>query len=176
MTNNDKTIALKWANAVLDDLDHYAPIEHAAARHIIKTTPSPTMAELDWKDNEHTLAGATLDIGDGPENVIMTAHSGVYIFYVTKDGKPDYDYSRFFTPNGKRYELHEAGTADVTPPKTLTTEKDYNEAADGTVAASPDGMPFLKQRSVWRYLNIVKRDDEMANAQPRVVLRDGWNG
>lgn len=60
--------------------------------------------------------------------------------------------------------------------KTLATEKDYNEAADGTIAASPNGMPFLKQHSVWRYLNVAKRDDEMANAKPRVMLRDGWNG
>ena len=178
MTNNDKKLALDWANTVLADLGHYSNAEHAAARRIIATTPALTMDELEWKDSEHTLAGATLDIGNGPQNVTMAARIGTSIFYITEDGEPDYKHARFFTPNGKHYELHEAGAADVATPKTLATEQDYENAPEGTIVALPGlgSVPLLKRDGKWHRDRLAFGSKELADDSPVAVLRDGWNG
>lgn len=60
MNNNTKRLAREWAERIKAAPEGtYTPRAIAAAEHILATTTPPTMAEVEWNNEEHHLAGAT---------------------------------------------------------------------------------------------------------------------
>lgn len=102
------------------------PKQRAAADHILATTEPvlSTMADMHWFEDEHRLAGATTIEG---LDVVMLWYDTRRDLIIT-DGLI---YSReMLVPNGKKYELHEVGTAepDVSRARELVEDlaRDHN--------------------------------------------------
>ena len=134
------------------------------------------MDEVAWSDEEHALAGAVMDIGGGPIDVVMLAGSVDGIDYVTLDGKFGYEPRYYFTPNGKKYELVEVGAPEEPEhPETLTTVEDYRTAPSGTISVELNGYPWLKVNSaIWESRSLEFSPQTMFMHGPHSVLRWGW--
>lgn len=174
--NNTETqrLAREWAKFALT-VPEGSPGSRAAAEHILATTTEPTMADIIWDDEEHTLTGATLNYGSGPTDVTMfDKDCDSFITYVTLGGKVDCEPAHYFTPNGKKYELREVGAPEQPEhPATLVTEQDYANAPVGTVVAKPGDFAWTKgYDGEWRGPSRLT-SREMARI-PRQVLREGW--
>ena len=140
--SNEK-LARQWAesrnpNSLSEDA-------RAAREYILATTTPQTMADEEWSDEKHVLAGATL-LTDNDEqvDVVMLAKDISIIDYTTLDGKHGYEHCSYFTPNGKRYELREV-TDTPEHPETLRTLEDYENAPIWTIVTGPVlGPAYLK--------------------------------
>lgn len=166
-------LAREWAQTTQPKGDAKT---RAAIEHIMATTPQ-TMADVVWDDEKHTLAGATLDIGHGPQNVTMTGRHGSIIYYITEDGRADYAYRSELTPNGKKYKLAEV--TEPEHPETLSTVEDYEDAPEGTIIANPGDMPWIKEDGHWRSPIFRQSSESLALTvvgNDRPVLRWGENG
>ena len=171
--SNEK-LARQWAesrnpNSLSEDA-------RAARAYILEHVAPQRMDEVAWSDEEHALAGAVMDIGNGPVEVIMlSVDSDGYLAYATLDGRVAHEMRYEFTPNGKRYKLVEVGAEEPAHPETLTTEEDYRSAPVGTIAIDQNGYPWVKtDAALWssRYLEFVPQTMFMHG--PHTVLREGW--
>ena len=120
--SNEK-LARRWAesrnpNSLSEDA-------RAARAYILDHTTPQSMDEVAWSDEEHALAGAVMDIGGGPIDVVMLAGSVDGIDYATLNGKFGYEPRYYFTPNGKKYELVEVTDKPENPvePSTKTMDE-----------------------------------------------------
>lgn len=175
MTNEKEKLAREWAESKLAmPTGHLDADVLAAADHILATTTEPTMDEVEWNGDTHALTGAVVDVGGGPVDVVMLAGSVDGIDYATLDGKFGYEPRYYFTPNGKKYELREV-TDKPEHPETLRTLEDYENAPEGTIAASNGKweVPYMKQNGLWWHRGIACSNEHMArNCHP--VVREGW--
>lgn len=126
MSNNTARLARQLAEGA--NPDNLTDTAKAAREHILSTTDPLTMADVDWDDEKHHLAGATLP--SGYEVVMMWPDDSM--------DKIDTDKGTFrrgrLTPNGKHYELREIGTPEQPAhPTTLETVEDYVNAPVGTI-------------------------------------------
>ena len=138
---SNENLARRWAesrnpNSLSEDA-------RAARAYILDHTTPQSMDEVAWSDEEHALAGAVMDIGGGPIDVVMLAGSVDGIDYATLNGKFGYEPRYYFTPNGKKYKLVEV-TDQPEHPETLTTVEDHEDAPIGTVVAATDRRVWLK--------------------------------
>lgn len=175
MSDKDlKVSARRWAweymlcNGELPE--HAQDDEYRAAQHILATTSPLTMADEDWDEGDHYLAGCMTQYG---EMVMLRPHGANLLVHDLNSGLTEIWDRDDATPNGKRYELVEA-TGDEHP-ETLSTLEDYENAPVGTVVALNGCFPYVKQgRGVWaNTFDDTCSDDWMAGA-PRKVLRWGW--
>ena len=177
MTNERERLAREWATSTLPKGDAKTM---AAIEHIMATTKEPTMADVEWDDEKHYLAGA-ID-AEGHEVVMIDAErENIRVCYVDEINlvyAPVLESPKNLTPNGKRYELREAGTVKeslIVHPETLTTLEDYEGAPEGTIVASNGKweVPHMKQNGLWWRSGIACDNEFMArNCHP--VLRWGW--
>lgn len=179
MTNEKEKLAREWAEQVKSVPEvNYGPKANAAADHILATTTKPTMDEVEWDAKKHVLAGATLlTNNDEQVDVVMLAKDVSIIDYATLDGKHGYEHYSYFTPNGKKYELHEAIGGEH--PETLTTVEDYEDAPTGTVMSMPSGLVLMKEwKGTWRAAGLTHplENEVLADSSdiPAIVLRKGW--
>ena len=171
MTGRDERLARQWAK---ETLDNSAPIPsematQAAARHIMATT-TPTMADIEWDDSEHTFAGATVMLG-GPTEVVMLSESDdMFIDFALLDGRVGDEYKDRLTPNGKKYALHEVGSH----PETLKDAEAYETAPVGTVVQVRD-IVAVSRGCGWSLNGITNmaRPIEMAGLGEGEVLKWG---
>lgn len=166
---NTKTaqLAREWAQTTQPKGDAKT---RAAIEHIMATTTPKTMADVVWDDEKHTLAGATIDLGNGPQNVTMVGRHGSIIYYITEDGVYEFAYRSELTPTGKKYKL-----AEAEHPETLTTVEDYEDAPEGTIVASNGYDPLTKfERDMWLKTYGYKFSKKRLAGTPRPVLRWGW--
>ena len=169
MTNNStEQLARRWAERIKSAPERtYIPGTIAAAEHILATTTPPTMADVEWDDEKHHLAGATTSSG---RDVVMMWFNTYDMEISTEEEelKP-----HLLTPNGKRYELREIREPEH--PKTLTTVEDYENAPEGTIVASNSHSPHVKHAlGIWPdALEETYSEEELAGT-PRKVLRWGW--
>lgn len=142
MSNEVARLARQWADT--RNPDTLTEVARAAREHILATTTPLTMADVEWNDEKHYLAGATNSIGDKEcvmiaeaEGMIVNAELGDDCVVLTSLGA--------LTPNGKRYELREIGAPEQPAhPETLVTKQDYEKAPEGTVVAEPDCTSWTK--------------------------------
>ena len=110
-------------------LEVSSPEMTATAERILATTTPPTMADVEWDDEKHYLAGATTSNGG---SVVMLWHDDIDTDHIITD-HAEWPRDRL-TPNGKKYELREVGAPEQPEhPATLVTEQDYENAPVGTV-------------------------------------------
>lgn len=175
MTDNGIDIAKlarKWAADCQGEgkLPAYGIAAQAAAEYILATTTPLTMADVDWNDEKHHLAGATTHDGEEVVMVWPTAYTTDYITAVEGEWRRDQ-----LTPNGKKYELREVGaTEEPEHPATLETRADYANAPVGTVVAEPGGSARTKGHDGnWYRGGDCLTNGLMADTE-RDVLRWGW--
>lgn len=145
----------------------------------------PSMADVEWRDEEHYLAGA-YDY-DGNEVVMLSEIDGnirvcdagnLCVKFVTAIEHPTN-----LTPNGKHYtlttleELHdrEERARAACRAESLFTSGDYEDAPVGTIVASGEQPPYVKTEvNMWMdNCGDAYSDDGMAGTR-RDVLRNGW--
>lgn len=173
---DDRTarLARKWAdNAMLMpvDLDGLAA---AAVEYIRTTLPPLNMAEVEWDQTAHHLAGATTT--SGHDVVMLELHSSTDIGAYRLDSRDLTFYAGDeLTPNGKRYEVREA--VEDPHSEALGTVAEFNAAPDGTVVAA-DGylsVPMVKQHGKWmRAGDTNPLETDFLVGAPKRVLRWGW--
>ena len=177
---SDEKLARQWAERKRKQVQRhledagYFPREDtmAAIEHILATTTPPTMADVEWDDEKHYLAGATTSEGG---SVVMLWHDDIDTDHIITD-KEEWRRDQL-TPNGKRYELREVTDKPDEPnhPATLTALEDYEDAPEGTIVARDDHAPLLKRGpNAWttEYSSLAY-DGDMAGTE-RQVLRKGW--
>ena len=179
MSNNTARLAREWAQFELDNAGEFSDKGRiAAAEHILATTTPPTMADVDWDDEKHHLAGAVFEAEGSTCPVVMIGETldSLGIYSVDLDENTGFWPSQEdLTPNGKKYELREVGEPEQPEhPATLVTEQDYENAPAGTVVAVPNGRAWTKG-----YVETWSRgEEEYSNRQmavmKREVLRWGW--
>lgn len=128
-------LARKWATDCqgAGNLPAYGIAAQAAATFILENTAPPTMADIEWDDDKHYLAGATTP--DDTDCVMIWSDLDLSGDIVCDDSawRPDQ-----LTPNGKRYELVEVTDKPENPvkpehPETLRATSDYLNAPAGTI-------------------------------------------
>lgn len=145
----------------------------------------PTMADVEWRDEEHYLAGAN-DYEDN--EVVMLGKIGDNI-RVCDVGKLGIEFaialepSQNLIPNGKRYtlttleELYAQEARDHLSRRTgsLFTAGDYEDAPVGTIVSGNEQTPYVKLgKNKWSdCVGDTYSDTGMAGAR-RNVLRNGW--
>lgn len=174
MSKDLKTSARRWAweymlcNAELPE--HAQDDEYRAAQHILATTSPLTMADEDWDEGEHYLAGCMTQYG---EMVMLRPHGANLLVHDLNSGLTEIWDRDDATPNGKRYELVEV-TGDEHP-ETLSTLEDYKDAPVGTVVARDEYSPYVKRtRDVWANMVGDTCFSEVLVGASRKVLRWGW--
>lgn len=176
MTDDTQRLAREWARKIKSvPVVNYGLQANAAAEHILATT-EPTMADIGWNEEEHALAGATLNYGGEPVEVVMLAYEDGCISYATSEGTRTSAHLKYFTPNGKCYELREVGaTAEPAHPGYLETLEDYENAPEGTIAVLTEGLgyPIMKHFGKWWRNGISFSNDDISK-DTREVLRWGW--
>lgn len=177
MSNNTARLAREWAQFELDNAGEFSNKGRiAAAEHIMATTDPLTMADVEWDDEKHHLAGATAPFASGTKEVVMlTERDDDTIGFALMDGRFGSVRKTHVTPNGKKYELREVGAPEEPAhPATLVTEQDYENAPVGTVVAELGGWARTKGFcGDWSDGATWLTDREMANKQ-RQELRWGW--
>lgn len=165
--SNEK-LARQWAesrnpNSLSEDA-------RAARAYILEHVAPQRMDEVAWSDEEHALAGAVMDIGNGPVEVIMlSVDSDSYLAYATLDGRVAHEMRYEFTPNGKRYKLRE-----VTHPEKLNAAEDYQGAPTGTVVAKSFARPWVKTSvDEWECDVLTRTNSGMFERGPHRILRWG---
>lgn len=141
------------------------------AEYVLATTGEPTMADVEWDDEKHHMAGATLPGGGEVVMVWPDVHNPDLI--ITKEG----EWARKeLTPNGKRYELREVGAPEQPEhPATLETLEDYENAPVGTIVAYAGCSPYLKKGpDKWEDTHYEVRGNEGMSGVSRQMLRRGW--
>lgn len=167
MTKQER-LAREWAEKIKSAPEMCAPVLVAAAEHILATTDPPTMADVEWDDEKHYLAGADTQYGSVVmlypvgETVVVHDFNSVLREVFDRDD---------VTPNGKRYELVEVTEAEH--PVVLETVEAYDNAPDGTIVATDHGAPWLKELGDWWVDGGIVQAESIAY-QPRIVLRWGW--
>lgn len=177
MSNERERLAREWAESKLAmPTGHLDADVIAAAEHILATTTEPTMADVEWDDKKHYLAGATTTTG---EVVVMMRHDTDDTDLIVCDQNAWQPYQ--LTPNGKRYELVEvtdkpAQADEPEYPETLTTLEDYEGAPDGTIVAVPGwgSVPLLKRGGEWHRDRLTFESRELTDGWSMAVLRWGW--
>ncbi|AIL96406.1 hypothetical protein [Corynebacterium ureicelerivorans] len=174
MSNETARLAREWAES--RNPNSLTGAAKAAREHIMATTDPLTMADVEWNDEKHYLAGAV--DADGHEVVMLDKlHGNIRVCDVDQMGlgRPVLESPKTITPNGKRYELREVGAPEEpTHPETLVTEQDYANAPAGTVVAESHYFAWQKnQFGAWRKVKTRLTDREMAGTE-RQVLRWGW--
>lgn len=118
MRNEQERLARQWA----ESCQPYTLTSTAlAARdYILATTAPPTMADVEWNDEKHHLAGATTPGGD---DVVMMWHNELSKYPIICDN--DAYRADCLTPNGKKYELCEVTGEPEHPvePSTKTMDE-----------------------------------------------------
>lgn len=186
MTSEQERLARQWADRVMTTtLERIDPVQRAAAQYILATIPAPTMADVEWDDKKHYLAGA-VDV-DGKEVVMLVeADETIRVCAADRMGLayPVLEYPNTLTPNGKKYELREVGATvssneNVAPdqpehPKFLGTLEEYKAAPAGTIIAKDGELPLMKAATGdWQARNRSARPASLAGYRFR-VLRRGW--
>ena len=167
MSNERERLAREWAERAktreVSSLE-----EQAAADHVLATTTEPTMADVEWSDEKHRLAGATTPKGD---KVAMLWHDDSGTDHIITDFG---EYPReYLTPNGKRYELREVTGGEH--PETLTTVEDYRRAHLGTIIAGEVSSAWQKTVDGWVLVGDAEPETDLFMAKTeRTVLRWGW--
>lgn len=166
--DKQERLAREWAEKIKSAPEMCAPVLVAAAEHILATTDPPTMADVEWDDEKHYLAGADTQYGSVVmlypvgETVVVHDFNSVLREVFDRDD---------VTPNGKRYELVEMTEAEH--PVVLETLEDYKDAPDGTIVATVHGVPWVKEVGEW-WVGDRPVTSESIAYQPRFVLRWGW--
>ena len=182
MSEDLKAAARRWAWEYMlcnAELPEYAQDdEYRAAQHILATTTPLTMADVEWNDEKHHLAGAVFEAEGSTCPVVMIGETldSLGIYSVDLDENTGFWPSQEdLTPNGKKYELREVGApAEPEHPVTLETQADYENAPEGTVVAEPRWQAWQKRASgKWVYAES-KRDSGSISGTKRQVLRWGW--
>ncbi|OIR41178.1 hypothetical protein BJP08_08100 [Corynebacterium sp. NML140438] len=161
MTDYSIRGAREWAQGAKSSA---SPVEREAAKALLDLLPEPTMAELEWDDDAHHLAGATTP--DGHEVVMMWHDVGEEIICNDWSWVPD-----SLTPNGKKYRLVE----DPDHPTILKTEQDFKDAPLGTIVARAGSSPWVRNNeAVWLCaVDTDRSSNDMAYYGPWTVLRWG---
>lgn len=178
MTNEKEKLAREWAESKLAmPTGHLDADVIAAAEHILATTPKPTMADAEWDDEKHFLAGATHKETNAPLVMIGPVMADKTTDCVALSLKCGYQVENHnLTPNGKRYELREAGAPEEPEhPETLTTVEDYENAPEGTIVSVQGAASvWVKSDGKWRRCDYDTRTSTSMAGIPRTVLRKGW--
>lgn len=172
MTDTER-LAREWAQTTQPKGDAKT---RAAIEHIMATTTPQTMADVEWEDEKHYLAGAV--DADGHEVAMLAKlDKNIRVCYIDQMGLayPMFESPKTLTPNGKRYELREVGAPEEPEhPATLETQADYENAPEGTVVAEPRWQAWQKRATgKWVYAES-KRDSGSIAGTERRVLRWGW--
>ena len=182
LMSSDAQIAREWAEYITSVRElhgDYAPQARAAARFILDTTQSPTMADIAWDDEVHAGLCA-----EHPENglVRMLYKDGTLIGCITTDGVVLTLFVENLTPiPGTRLDLtpRREPEPESTPdhPTELTIEADYRNAPAGTVVAAEGEEAWTKVRDgSWETFGIISGYNNYAMAdEARRVLRWGWD-
>lgn len=192
MSEDMKAAARRWAHEYMlcnfEIPEHAQDDEYMAAKYITQCLAPPTMEDLPWDRDRHFLAGAT----DGEYDYVMISpyrhDEESFLEIATIDcGSSNLMMidAHSLIPNGKKYELHEAGATvssnenvgddQKEHPETLRTAEDYKDAPVGTVVAHNGCFPYVKQgRDVWTDTFDDKFSDDLLSGIPRQVLRRGW--
>lgn len=162
-------LARQWAKSITSAPENtYGQSATAAAKIILGVTSPVTMADAEWDDDEHYLAGATMS---GDNEVVMMCYEEGIDCIVTNEGgfSPD-----SLVPNGKEYKLVEI-TDNPGRPETLTTAEDYKNAPVGTIVALNGSPPYLKsgKRDWSNMLDKTFSEAALAGLSCK-VLRWGW--
>lgn len=116
MHNEQERLAREWADRIMSTtLERIDPVQRAAAEFILAHVPAPTMADVEWDDEKHYLAGAVCEVEGAREVVVMVAprHDGqILCLNAEVSGAWLTPLPSDLTPNGKRYELVEDAPAD----------------------------------------------------------------
>ena len=169
MRSEQERLAREWAESKLAmPTGHLDADVLAAAEHILATTTPPSMADVEWDDEKHHLAGATTIKGG---SVVMLWHDDIDTGNIITDTG---EWPReLLTPNGKRYKLVEI-TDEPEHPDVLETVEDYEDAPQGTIVALADSPPWSKTPSGgWRQAGDYRTSPEMVGVK-RKMLRWGW--
>lgn len=152
MTEQEK-LARQWAEKKLEE-ETKNPGSHleeavAAAEYILEHTTPETMADVEWDDEKHYLAGATLKGAYSLSSVVVMhfARNDGAIDYTTLGGTHGWAVRKDLTPNGKRYKLVEVSEPDH--PEVLATTEDYENAPNGTIVTTAKGAPSIKVSGGW---------------------------
>lgn len=182
MRNEQERLAREWAERIKSVPEvNYGPEANAAAEHILATTAPLSMADVEWDDEKHYLAGAV--DADGHEVVMLGTVMGDIrvcdVDEVNKKFAPVLENTGTLTPNGKRYELQDMTDVPEDPepehPETLETVEDYENAPKGTIVAAKDYFPYAKlRRGYWEHPRQIPRTDASMADTPRKVIRWGW--
>ena len=189
MSNDTARLARQWAHRKqaqakqhLEDAGYFIREDtQAAIEHILATTTDPlTMADVEWDDEKHYLAGATSELTSN-EVVMLGPRAGMIDCFRIETGKTISTTRNALTPNGKRYELVEVtdkpDQADEPEyPETLTTVEDYENAPVGTIVALNGCLPYVKRgRNDWSDAFGDTCSDKGMAGHTREVLRWGWD-
>lgn len=119
MSNETARLARQWAEFA-KSIPGGSPGALAAADYIMATTDPLTMADVEWDDEQHRLAGATTSRGG--DVVMMWCDHDETGHIITDFGEWPRDQ---LTPNGKRYELVEVTDKPENPvePSTKTMDE-----------------------------------------------------
>lgn len=180
MTINDAQIAREWAWKALDnDLLDEVPIEgyRAAARYILATTRSLTMAEVEWDDDvhaglcaEHAKHGTVrmLSEWNGEIACLVDGHATLWLApkYLTPIPGTKIDLTPRREPEPESTPEH---------PAVLATEEDYENAPTGTTVAGDYADPWVKDyRGFWLSWGAPESETSQSMAlSTRCVLRWG---
>ena len=187
LMNGDAQIAREWAEkvSVREKITFSVDDETlAVARYILATTTPPTMADVEWDDEEHSGLCATFLGGRGEETVVrMLTRNAVGIVCRSPKGFNFHADKAFLTPiPGTRLDLtpRREQEPESTPdhPAVLTIEADYRNAPVGTVVATEGegAWTWTKGRDgLWEAFGIISGYNNYAvSDEARQVLRWGW--
>lgn len=123
MSNERERLAREWATSTLPRGDAKTL---AAIEHIMATTTPLTMADVEWDDKKHFLAGATHKETNAPLVMIGPAMRDKTTDCVALSLNCGYQVENHnLTPNGKKYELREVTDKPEHPvePSTKTMDE-----------------------------------------------------
>ena len=163
LMSSDAQIAREWAERVAEESDAYSFAQRTAARHILATTPPPTMADVEWDDDVHS--GLCAEHEDyGTVRMLDHDHHDGTILCLTSRLRHEWSAECDLTPlpgtrvdlTPRRVDSDEAhSTRDESVPRpehpaVLTTEEDYENAPAGTIVAEDFCDPWVKDdRGFW---------------------------
>ena len=110
MSKTQEQIAREWAETILNE-DDRAPDStlRIVAEMVIRNTGLLTMKDIEWRNSDHYLAGATLTHADGLTEDVVMFWPDIEMpeeYIVTSKGfEPERCHN--LTPNGKRYTVVE---------------------------------------------------------------------